>query len=328
MELNHAAMLYFRTLFTSAFNSAFNVAEPDLEKIAIKIDTGRVEQAIHRWMLGIPGVREFIGARQVNNVNTGGITVVNRLWEDTIGIKRVDLERDQYRMYEPLVSRLGQVAKLHRDELGFPLLSAMLATGTRASYTSYDGIAFYGNHTTTGLSNGVTRVSTAAFNNVGTAAAFGEGPLTTAFSELHKRKDTQGHKLFVSNNPRPLVCIPPDLKFPADMLANLSFIVGVAPGASHTQSSSNMGAATENVLKGSFDILVSAYLSSTTEYHVTFNDGYMKPLIFQMEQEIELLPWERFLHEWAMFDEYLFGTRSLYNVAPGLPEAVWASVGA
>lgn len=319
MEINTAALVGFRTLYSTKFNEAFNLAAPQLDKIAVRVDSGRVAQVVHRWMEAIPGMREFLGKRKINNLDSSGFTVVNKKWEDTIGIPKEDLERDQFGVYTPLIARMGQVAKLHRDSIGFGMLSAALAAATRANYLAYDQIAFYGVHT------GGKRVSGAEFTNVGNEPLTGPN-LAAAIANLRKRKDSQGNPLFAAQT-KPMVIAAPDLEFTLAQLANASFIVGAQPGTGATSATSQAGA-TENVLKGTFDYMTSPYIGTATEWHVTLGDPLLRPIIFQVELEIEILTWEKFLHEWSINDQFVQGARALYNVAVGLPESVYGSTGA
>ena len=321
MELNSAAIVAFKTKYDTEFNKAFELADTNYEKAALVFNSGRVETVQHRWMKGFKGMREFVGARQINNVDSNGFAVSNKLWEDTLGIRRVDLERDQYGIYMPLVARMGQVAKQHRDKLVFELLSTAMASATRAATLSYDSQAFYGTHTT-------GRVTAAAFTNIVTGAggALADSTLQTGIISLRKRMDNEGNKLAAATA-KPLLIIPPDLEFTAAKLANLSYFPSTQPG-SGASSATNQAAAGENILKGTFDYVVSPWLSTTTEWHLTLVDPIFKPIIFQLEQDLEILAWDKFLHRWADYDELTWGVRALYNVAVGLPEMVYGAVGA
>ena len=322
MELNSAAITAFKTKFDTEFNKAFELAATNYEKASYVFNSGRVETVTHRWMTGLTGMKEFVGARQINNVNSAGFSLSNKLWEDTVGIRRVDLERDQYGIYTPLVSRIGQVAKQHRDKLVFEQLSDALASGTRAANVAYDSQSFFGTHTRQNTSYNYTNLAT------GASSALGESSLTAGIINLRKRTDDKGNKL-VAATAKPLLIIPPDLEFTAAKLLNTSFYPGVAPGASSTQSSSNLVAATENVLKGVADVVVSPWLKTSTEWYLVLNESPMlKPVIFQLEQDVEILSWDKFLHRWADYDEMTWGVRALYNVGVGLPEAVYGAVGA
>ena len=317
MELSSAAMVAFKTKFDAEFNKAFELAGTNYEKAAFVFNSGRVETVQHRWMKGFPQMREFVGARVINNVDSAGFAVSNKKWEDTVGIQRVDLERDQWGVYSPLVGRIGQQAKQHRDKLTFELMSDAIV-GTSSATLCYDNAQFYGAH---------TRTKTAFnYNNKGTAA-LASGSLQSAIISLRKRTDNEGAKLAAATA-KPLLIVPPDLEFTASQLANQTFTVQTAPGASTTQSTSNYGAQGENILKGMFDFVVSPWLKTATEWHLTLVDPMFKPVIFQLEQDIEILAWDKFLTRYAEFDEFTWGVRALYNVAMGIPEVSFGSTGA
>lgn len=314
MELNSAAMVAFKTKYDAEFNKAFELAATNYEKAAYVYNSGRVETVQHRWMKGFKGMREFIGARVINNVSSNGFPITNKLWEDTIGIRRVDLERDQWGVYTPLISRIGQVAKQHRDKLVFEKLSDAL---TDTTITAYDSIAFYGNHTT-------GRVTAAQFNNK-TTGVLNEANLWTGIAALKARRDNEGNVL-AATSAKPLLIIPPVLEKTAASLANNSFIVTTQPG-SGASSATSQAAQAENPLKGMFDFVVSPWIKTNTEWHLTLVDPIFKPIIFQLEQDIEILSWEKFLHRYAEYDEFTWGVRALYNVDVGLPEMVYGSTG-
>jgi phage major head subunit gpT-like protein len=275
-------------------------------------------------MRAFPGMREFVGARQVNNVSSDGFAVSNKLWEDTIGIRRVDLERDQWGIYTPLVGRIGQTAKQHRDKLVYGLLSAALASSTRANYTAYDGSAFFGSHT---VKNSLTGAST-TYTNVtsGGGSTLTAANLQTGIISLRKRVDAQGNKLAAATA-KPLLIIPPDLEFTAAGILNTAWYPTTQAGSGNS-SAANQVAAGENIMKGVCDVVISPWLSTATEWHLTLVDPMFKPVIFQLEQDVEILSWDKFLHRWADYDELTWGVRALYNVAVGLPEMVYSSVGA
>jgi phage major head subunit gpT-like protein len=315
MELSHAQLLGFRTKFETTFNQAFELAQPQIEKIALKVDSGRNELVNHRWMRGLPGMREFKDARVHNNISTDGFVVKNKLWEDTLAIDRVDIERDQFGVYTPMMARMGEVAKLHRDSIGFGLLSSMLSD---TSIVAYDAIAFYGAHTS-------NRASTAQFTNKVTTH-LSESSLSTGITELRKRKDSAGNPLAAITK-KPLLIIPPDLELVAQKLLNQSYFPTTQPN-SGASSATSQAASGENVLKGSFEYVVSPYLATTTEWHLTLVDNYFKPIVWQIEQDIEFLGYDKFLHEWSNNDKFVNGVRALYNVAPGLPEMCYGSTGA
>jgi phage major head subunit gpT-like protein len=315
MELSHADLLGFKTRYETLFNQAFKLAESTLDMIALTVESGRVEQVVHRWMRGIPSMREFKGSRVINNVDSDGFTIKNKKWEDTIGIPREDLERDQFKVYDPMTRKLGEVAKLHRDVLAYGLLSTLIANNGNNAYAAYDGVSFYGVH------NVKRKVP---FTNF-TTAKLTEISLANAIAELKSRKDSHGNPL-VSPTAKLDLLIPPQLETTANKLANSEFIVQTAPGTG-ASSATNQAASGSNQLKGLFTPRVNQLLNTSTEWHLTLSDKIYKPIVFQLEQDIEFSTWEKFLAQWVMEDQFILGIRALYNVAPGLPEMVFGSTG-
>jgi len=100
-----------------AYNTAFTKAQLEAtgrvgthgittEELAYSINsTARLNQ--HAWMMQLPGMREWIGPRLVNELAFDAITVVNRDFESTVEVKANDIADDQYGLYTPMLAALG-----------------------------------------------------------------------------------------------------------------------------------------------------------------------------------------------------------------------------
>ncbi|TCR70517.1 Mu-like prophage major head subunit gpT family protein [Bosea sp. BK604] len=75
---------------------------------------------LYPFLNQIPGMRKWIGERQLKNVSTGEYRLVNEDWEDTIKVTRNAIEDDRYGIYSPLMTMLGDAAARQPDELVFP----------------------------------------------------------------------------------------------------------------------------------------------------------------------------------------------------------------
>ena len=73
----------------------------------------------------------------LKNLAAHGYTLKNKTFEDTIKVKRTDVEDDNYGIYGPLMTELGRAAGEHPDELIFSLLAAGFSTAC------YDGQFFF-----------------------------------------------------------------------------------------------------------------------------------------------------------------------------------------
>lgn len=79
----------------------------------------------------IKGLREWVGDRVVNNLSLVTFRIVNRAFEETIGIRREDIEDDKYGFLTPVAAQLGENAARYPDLL---IAQMMLAGHTTASY--------------------------------------------------------------------------------------------------------------------------------------------------------------------------------------------------
>lgn len=123
MEITHHNLRTLNTAFSAAFASGFAGVTPQSAAIRMDVPSTTSEQE-YGWLGASTGFREWIGARQLQSLEEHGYTVKNRTFENTVAVKREKIEDDQYGIYTPLVSQLGQDAQLHPDELVFGLLQA------------------------------------------------------------------------------------------------------------------------------------------------------------------------------------------------------------
>lgn len=65
----------------------------------------------------MPGMREWLGDRIFNRLRATDFTIVNKLWEDSLAIEKVDIEDDRLGMYDMALEQLGTEAAYHPDEL-------------------------------------------------------------------------------------------------------------------------------------------------------------------------------------------------------------------
>lgn len=66
---------------------------------------------VHSWLDQIKSIHEWVGERVVNNIRIGRLAVTNRDFENTISVKRNDIEDDQYGLFAPLIGMMGADAE-------------------------------------------------------------------------------------------------------------------------------------------------------------------------------------------------------------------------
>jgi hypothetical protein len=318
-ELNHEALLGFRTRFESRFNDAYALAKPDYPYVALVMDSGLVEQVTHRWLNGLKYPQEFIKERTTHMPSTSGFTIVNREWEWTYGIKRKDIERDPRNVFGSLVPRGGELGEIFKDQLIFGLLQEALTTPSK--HKAYDGVNFFGNH------NIKRKFS---FNNLGTEV-LSVLNLQTVFAKLYAQaRDTEGSPL-IARATRPMVITGTALAPRLRQIKTQSMIAGTLLGTVTAPATTTPVAGVSNPLVGSFDDIENGvvWLDSTPNaWCVVLHDRLYMPCILQKETPLEFYaPPTHFMHDWTDNALYKIGSYERFGFGLALPEMVYASDG-
>jgi phage major head subunit gpT-like protein len=66
---------------------------------------------VHSWLEQIKSIHEWVGDRVLQNIRVGQLAVTNRAFENTVSVKRHDIEDDQYGMFAPLIGMMGADAE-------------------------------------------------------------------------------------------------------------------------------------------------------------------------------------------------------------------------
>lgn len=153
MIINRGTLSAFFTGLKTVFNNAFSKAETTFEQYSMRVPSTTAQEQ-YGWMGMIPGLREWVGDRQLANIRTYDFTIKNKPWERTLTVNRDQLEDDQMGIYSPMTASLGLEAKRHPQEL---IDSLLLAGFTNLCY---DGQPFFNaNHPTYNEDGSVTLVS-------------------------------------------------------------------------------------------------------------------------------------------------------------------------
>ena len=129
------------------FNTIFNKALGDYKPLYPEIATvtpSTTDTETYAWLGDIPGMREWIGEREIQNLTASEYTINNKSYEATIGIDRDVIEDDRIRLWSSNISALAQNAAKNPDKLIFQLL----ADGFTAK--CFDGKPFFSDAHKTG----------------------------------------------------------------------------------------------------------------------------------------------------------------------------------
>ncbi|GAB6191148.1 Mu-like prophage major head subunit gpT family protein [Desulfocastanea catecholica] len=127
MIINSSNLAILFRAFNSAFQRGFDGVKPMWDKVATMVPstTGTED---YGWLGAIPGMREWLGDRHINNLAMSNYSIRNRKFELTVGVPRDKVEDDQYGVFAPMMEMLGQSANEHPDELVFSLLASGFTT--------------------------------------------------------------------------------------------------------------------------------------------------------------------------------------------------------
>lgn len=123
----------FRVIFMEAYHG---VGDPDWESLAMRVESSGAEER-YDWLGAMPTLRELIGEIQIRNLSANNWAIINREFENTIGIKRADIERDRLGIYRPVMQTMGQDARRYPNKM----VASLLAGGFTAK--DYTGKYFF-----------------------------------------------------------------------------------------------------------------------------------------------------------------------------------------
>lgn len=118
MIINSAALASLRVGFSTLFSKGLGRASSQYAKFATVVPATTKEQR-YGWLGKIPSVREWLGARVVQNISESDYSIREKKWELTIGVDRDDIETDNLGTYSPLFEMMGESTGAKWDELVF-----------------------------------------------------------------------------------------------------------------------------------------------------------------------------------------------------------------
>ncbi len=136
MVINPQTLRGIHVGFNTLFNKEFQAQKPIYEQIAT-VTPSTTDTETYAWLGDIPGMREWVGDRMIQNLSASDYSIKNKDFELTMGVPRNAIEDDKIGVYNPSVQMLGQSAAMHPDKLVFSLL------GNGFTEKCYDGQPFF-----------------------------------------------------------------------------------------------------------------------------------------------------------------------------------------
>jgi phage major head subunit gpT-like protein len=136
MIVDHHSLSLLFTGFKANFKRGEELAKPMYKAVAMEIPSGTSAEE-YDWLGAAEGMREWVDDRVIASLGSLQYEIVNKDWEQTIGVDRNKIEDDTHGHYSPMFQRMGEAAELHPDELCFGLFNTGLAS------LGYDGVPFF-----------------------------------------------------------------------------------------------------------------------------------------------------------------------------------------
>lgn len=113
--------------FKAAFTSGFAGVQPIRGMLSTEVPSSTAAED-YAWLGDIPELREWIGDRQIKNLETHGYSIKNKPFESTIAVKKELFDDDTYGIVRPRFEMMGNSAALHGDRLLFDLIQVATST--------------------------------------------------------------------------------------------------------------------------------------------------------------------------------------------------------
>ncbi len=159
-EITIPLLLSLSDSLSTQFNIQFAAAPTQWRGFCSDVPSAGYAQGYPR-LDEIPGLREWIGDRNIHGLSGSAFEIVNKQFENTIEIKRTDIKYDRYGIYGPVAQMMGSRAGELPDILAFGLLKS------GESLKAYDGVSYFGTHSGYDSSGNVTTFTNLQEPNAG-----------------------------------------------------------------------------------------------------------------------------------------------------------------
>lgn len=293
MIINQSNLHGLTTGYSAAFNKALSEVSPDYKDIAT-VTSSSTAANDYTWLGQIPGMKEWIGDREVQHISEYGYTIKNKSFERTIGINRDAIEDDQYGIYTPMFSMMGQEAGEHYNDLVFEMLTKGFTE------KCYDEKTFFAADHVSGEKT---------FSNTSTAALSTESFLAARQAMMSITGDKNKPLKLVPD----LLVVSPKNEMVAKKILEASLIDG-----------------TTNITQNLAKIKVATELSGDNEdaWFLLCTKKFLKPIILQIRKKIkfDMLTKDTDLNVFLQ-KEYLYGCDCRDNAGFGFWQMAYGSTG-
>lgn len=298
-----------KTIFFNAYDLMLEDSVGSL--IAMEVESNGAEEA-YPWLGGLSQMKEFISERQIETLSAFDFTIKNKEWENTIGIKRSELDDDKFGAMKIRIAGLSETAVLHREKMIVGLLITGL--GSTSASLCFDGQSFFDTDHPGAIQNDDGTITATTQSNR-TTAAFTETALKAGVTAMSLFTDDKGNILGLRPN---ILLVGPQLEFVAGEILKRG-----------TTADAN---ARPNLLSSVLTLKVSPFVTPITAgkypWFLLCTSRSVKPLIFQTRVPIEFTALDKNDDEGVFIrNQYLYGVYARYNAGFGLWQMAYGSDG-
>jgi phage major head subunit gpT-like protein len=299
----------FRVIFMEAYHGA---GDQKWQQLAMDVQSSAASES-YDWLGAMPTMRKLVGEIQVRNLSANKWEIVNDEYENTIGIKRRDIERDSFGLYRPLIQTMAADARKVPDYL----VANLLANGfTQKDYT---GKNFFD------ANKEGTKGTDYPFTNKTTLKLSADN-YAAGRRNLLERRAANGRLMDLGKD-LVLVVAPKNEQLAKQILQN-DFMMQVARNAAGSENVA--AAATDNVNKGTARLMMWTLLAqyNSDAWFIIEMGLPLKPFIVQTEvapavngvtniNDSEVIKYQHFLYQ----------AYARFGAGYGMPELVYGSDG-
>jgi phage major head subunit gpT-like protein len=275
MQITPANLAALNTRYNNIFQESFLQQEIYWNKVCTLVNSDG-ESETHFWLDRIPGLREWIGDRQVNGAALLSYVLANKAYELTEGLDRFKVEDNRYRAFDNVVRQMAEQSKKWPDQLVFGS-TGILASGQ--STVTYDGQGFFSTAHPVNVNNAAQGTQS---NYSASGLALTPANYNTVRKTMRGYKGADGLPLKVLPN---LLIVGPDLETAGIQILKEQWL---AP-----TGTTGVGAANTlqpNPFYGTADLLVVDDLAwQTGTWWMCDVRGAVKPFMFQLRQAAEFV---------------------------------------
>lgn len=139
MQITQTVLQNLQTSFSTLFEQGYKTTPQPSDRFTTRVSSStRINT--YGWMKRIQRMREWLGPRVIQNLDTFAYQLANKSFEATLGVPREDIEDDQLGLFDRRMSELGRIAA----RLPYDLVLAAIQAGLPgAGGLGFDGLTFF-----------------------------------------------------------------------------------------------------------------------------------------------------------------------------------------